>query len=251
MLPASAPEPEAEDIFAGLGGEPEQPEVKLPAGLTEEQPSAEPVSSASTPGQPPEPEVPAVDLPPFGDQPATPQPTGPMETATAQEGRPSKRRIGRGSRIRLIILGAVIIISAAAIGATYWFVQQNQGAAQQDETSNMNQVQPVVEEPEQERPTTRDEDVMTVVDSDGDGLLDSREDELGTDPNMTDTDGDQLTDRQEVDIYKSDPLDTDTDNDGYTDGEEVRNFYNPNGPGKLIDVSDAIDEFNSQNNSEE
>lgn len=72
------------------------------------------------------------------------------------------------------------------------------------------------------------------VDSDKDGLDDVREQELGTDPNKTDTDSDGLTDGDEVLIWKTNPLNPDTDGDSYMDGEEVRNGYNPSGPGKLF-----------------
>lgn len=60
------------------------------------------------------------------------------------------------------------------------------------------------------------------LDSDGDGLYDWEELELGTDPFNPDTDGDGLTDYEEVRIYGTDPLNPDTDYDGLTDYEEVR-----------------------------
>lgn len=77
------------------------------------------------------------------------------------------------------------------------------------------------------------------IDSDFDGLSDVREAELGTDPQLPDTDGDGLFDRQEVDVYKTDPLDPDTDGDTYQDGDEVKNGYNPNGPGKLFNLPET------------
>ena len=58
------------------------------------------------------------------------------------------------------------------------------------------------------------------ADADGDGLPNSREEELGTDPNMADTDGDGLIDGAEV-AYGADPLQQDTDGDGWSDGREV------------------------------
>lgn len=42
-----------------------------------------------------------------------------------------------------------------------------------------------------------------------------------------DTDGDMLTDIEELKVYNTDPLSTDTDNDGYLDGYEVINGYSP------------------------
>lgn len=60
------------------------------------------------------------------------------------------------------------------------------------------------------------------LDSDGDGLTDYEEINVyGTDPFNPDTDGDGLTDYEEVRIYGTDPLNPDTDYDGLTDGEEV------------------------------
>jgi hypothetical protein len=58
------------------------------------------------------------------------------------------------------------------------------------------------------------------LDSDGDGVPDDREAELGTDPNNPDSDGDGLNDGAEL-INGADPNDPDSDDDGFTDGEEV------------------------------
>ncbi|HMB65274.1 MAG TPA: CAP domain-containing protein, partial [Patescibacteria group bacterium] len=73
-------------------------------------------------------------------------------------------------------------------------------------------------------------------DSDGDGLTDWEEKELGTDPYSRDTDKDGLSDYEEVYIYGTDPKDSDTDKDGMSDGEEVARGRNPRGPGKLKDL---------------
>lgn len=83
-------------------------------------------------------------------------------------------------------------------------------------------------------PQTQPEVAPVLVDTDGDGLLDSEETILGTNPNNPDTDADGLTDFDEVRVYKTNPLNPDTDGDSYKDGEEVKNGYNPNGPGKLF-----------------
>lgn len=72
------------------------------------------------------------------------------------------------------------------------------------------------------------------VDSDRDGLNDDQEKTLGTDPNNADTDGDGVSDYNEVMIYHTDPLNPDSDGDGWTDGEEIQNGFDPNGPGKLV-----------------
>jgi hypothetical protein len=49
----------------------------------------------------------------------------------------------------------------------------------------------------------------------------------------TDSDGDGLTDIEELKIYGTDPQKADTDGDGFLDGDEVKNGYNPLGEGKL------------------
>ncbi len=77
-----------------------------------------------------------------------------------------------------------------------------------------------------------------VLDSDGDGLSDVEERELGTNPLEADTDGDGLFDREEIKVYKTDPKDADTDRDGYADGMEVNGGYNPNGEGNLYKLED-------------
>ncbi|OGH88738.1 MAG: hypothetical protein A3J93_01420 [Candidatus Magasanikbacteria bacterium RIFOXYC2_FULL_42_28] len=74
------------------------------------------------------------------------------------------------------------------------------------------------------------------VDSDKDGLDDVREAEIGTNPTQTDSDSDELSDGDEVIIWKTDPLKKDTDGDTFSDGQEVKNGYNPLGPGKLFNV---------------
>ena len=64
------------------------------------------------------------------------------------------------------------------------------------------------------------------VDTDGDGLTDVRERELGTDPTRTDTDGDGLGDGYEV-AGGTNPLVADTDGDGLSDGLEAAYCTNP------------------------
>ncbi len=43
-----------------------------------------------------------------------------------------------------------------------------------------------------------------------------------------DTDGDGLTDFEEINIYKTNPQQGDSDGDGFSDGEEVKNVFDPN-----------------------
>jgi len=73
--------------------------------------------------------------------------------------------------------------------------------------------------------------VIGQQDSDGDGLTNQREAELGTDPNNPDGDGDELWDGDEVLRNGTDPKNRDTDVDELTDGEEVlRRGTDPKNP---------------------
>ena len=84
------------------------------------------------------------------------------------------------------------------------------------------------------------ENVSPTPDADKDGLSDADEVTAGTDLQKADTDGDGLTDFQEVKIYHADPLKTDTDGDGVGDGQEVAAKTSPTGPGPLLDTKQAI-----------
>ncbi len=90
-------------------------------------------------------------------------------------------------------------------------------------------------------------------DSDGDGLPDWYEVEIGTDPSKPDTDDDGLTDGAEVLIYGTDPLNPDSDFDWLSDGVEVNKYgtdpLNPDTDGGgvwdghevLVDGTDPLD----------
>ncbi|MBK7107209.1 MAG: OmpA family protein [Ignavibacteriae bacterium] len=66
-------------------------------------------------------------------------------------------------------------------------------------------------------------------DSDLDGISKDQEIELGTNPDIADSDGDGLTDGLEFNQYKTDPLNSDSDGDGLTDNDEIKNYTtNPN-----------------------
>jgi len=61
-------------------------------------------------------------------------------------------------------------------------------------------------------------------DKDMDGLTKSQEEEIGTNPNKSDSDGDGLKDGAEFLTYNTDPLNPDTDNDGLNDYEEIKKY---------------------------
>ncbi len=62
-------------------------------------------------------------------------------------------------------------------------------------------------------------------DDDHDGLTNGEERRYGTDPHNPDTDGDGLSDGDEVHKYHTNPLRADTDGDGLSDGEEVLKYH--------------------------
>jgi hypothetical protein len=83
------------------------------------------------------------------------------------------------------------------------------------------------------------------ADSDTDGLVDIDEVNIhGTDPNDSDSDADGLTDGAEVNSYATDPLDPDSDHDGATDGAEIATGSDPlDSSSTPAQVAQAIDTF--------
>jgi len=63
-------------------------------------------------------------------------------------------------------------------------------------------------------------------DTDGDGLSDHTEVQLGTNRFEADSDGDMLDDGDEMNIHGTNPNNNDTDSDGMPDGWEVQNGFN-------------------------
>lgn len=202
---------------------------------------------------------------PYGDQlPSQQLGVDPMSASLADEqplvqtdeqlyGRTAK--VGRGSRLRLWITIGAFVVAAIALAVILLRDGTSSNTNRTNLTSNINQVVPV------ETPTANSNSNTNTtapaiqedrIDSDGDGLTDEEEKELGTKINDLDSDNDGLTDRQEVRIYETNPRDSDSDNDGFSDGDEVRNFYDPNGPGKLLDTVEEINKTDeSTDDSEE
>jgi hypothetical protein len=65
------------------------------------------------------------------------------------------------------------------------------------------------------------------ADQDGDGLTNGDEQQRGTDPNNADSDGDTLSDADEVNTHNTNPLQADSDDDNMRDDDEV-GYTDPN-----------------------
>jgi hypothetical protein len=105
--------------------------------------------------------------------------------------------------------------------------------ANEQKTENNNVANNQTATSTEQNPAEQNNPVVDTVDSDDDGLKDQEEKQIGTDPNNPDTDGDKLSDMDEVRVWLTDPLKADTDGDGYADGAEILGGYNPKGPGKF------------------
>ena len=73
-------------------------------------------------------------------------------------------------------------------------------------------------------PTVATDVVPSEGDTDGDGLSDAEEVAIGSDPLNRDYDADGLLDGEEVYTQGTDPLNNDSDGDGLLDGEEVSQY---------------------------
>jgi hypothetical protein len=93
------------------------------------------------------------------------------------------------------------------------------------------------------------------VDSDGDWLSDYEEVGLyHTDPNKPDTDADGLSDYREVWVYHTNPVSPDSDGDGYNDSAEINSGHSPvdanDHPAATLSAFTAIElEFISKTNT--
>lgn len=83
------------------------------------------------------------------------------------------------------------------------------------------------------------------ADDDGDGLTNMEEYTWGTDPHNGDTDGDGLSDGDEVGIHSTNPLNPDTDGDGIPDGWEAQHGLDPLDPtdANLDSDSDGLTDY--------
>ncbi len=240
---------EPEDIFNEVDAS--EPTVKGPA-MQPIRPMGSP--TATSPLDSASPLAPGPVKPGSPFKPVAPRPAGMMTEAA----KPS----GLKKIIKIIVIIVIIGIVLAGLAAAGWFGlnmynEYAYRAATANMNANVNQTIPPVTPPVNTAPPVVPEPVVTPepavtttndttlvntpppapLDTDRDGLMDTEEALYGTDINNPDTDNDELTDRDEVIIFKTDPLNPDSDGDSYLDGEEIQNGYDPNGPGKLLKIN--------------
>jgi hypothetical protein len=90
---------------------------------------------------------------------------------------------------------------------------------------------------------------IDMEDSDNDGLMYFQEILLETDPQVFDSDDDDLSDGQEVLSLRTDPTNSDTDDDGWIDGEEV--LVRKTDPRRANPAVDADDDGDGLSNARE
>jgi len=225
------PGKEPEDIFSNTEPAAGAPTNLPTAGVPAQGATESPEPKAAAPMQPsamPKPEVKAPGMP------------------------PSVPAVKGGSKVLKIFLWLfVVIIVILVLSGGGWYVYNRFFALSIDtldtETNlnvntpqeNLNTNVPTGVDPGfGVVPTAEEPEDLETVDTDGDRLTDAEELNLGLDPNSSDTDEDGLFDYEEVRIYNTDPLEPDSDGDGFLDGDEIKNGYNPLGVGKLLDFED-------------
>ena len=273
---------EPDDMFSGTDAAPPvAPPPAVAPAMPDEAPAAAPPASPTALGAGVlKPKVPAAP----GPMDAMPVAPGsetldvPVQPPAAAPRAPQIPEIPQGnydlkepSLSRGIMTFIIVIVVIVIIGGGGWWIYASfvkdqhvaPGFDQVSPTSQVDVVDPGFDEPEvpvardiedgpTDVPVDADELILfgEPIDTDGDGLDDVRESDLGTDPRNWDSDADNLSDGDEVIIWKTDPKNADTDGDSYSDGEEVKGGYNPAGPGKFFEPppadEDVVDnEFNS------
>lgn len=128
-------------------------------------------------------------------------------------------------KVAIIIVAVVDLIAVIIFGVFRLRQKLNGGAVDQASLDQKQNTEIITLNQALDRARSLDKDL--------DGLTVDQEKQYGTDPEKSDTDGDGMSDKTEITIWKTDPLKADTDGDGKKDGFEVRQGDNPLGAGKI------------------
>jgi hypothetical protein len=218
---------EPQDIFEGV-----EPPANLPVGNNAPAAPAPVAPTPTTPAAPPAPAAkPVVTAP-------TAAPAAPQVTADKLVYDRDLETGGHFMRTAGIVLVAFVVMGLAAFLA-YQVMEGGDGGDENDrggETAGDTDEEDQLPDGKGGGEDVLDDDVEIILDNDGDGLTNDEETAAGTSLAKPDTDSDLLGDKEEVQVYGTDPLRADTDGDGFNDGVEVSGGYNPNGPGKILEV---------------
>lgn len=257
-VPNNLPLNEPQDIFESTESSPLPPlaEDGAAAPLMQSQPFAQQTSALEAGILRPKQEIPSMNVPPRS-MPQNISGLPPMMNNTPQEPLSEVNSLKEPKLSHGIMITIMVVVVGFILVGSGWFVyrvftkdspEQTPLAPLETEVIPPQIVEevpivPVGVTPLEEEITVTstsaiDQEILLgeSLDSDGDGLKDNRETELGTDPNSADTDSDGLSDGEELLIWHTNPKNSDTDGDTYKDGDEVRAGYSPSGPGRLAET---------------
>ena len=219
---------EPQDIFEGV-----EPPANLPVGGA---------SVPSAPASSPAPSMPRPVVNPAPGMPSAPRPTMAAPAPVTEGKIINDRYTNTGGHLMKTIV--IVVIAFLAMGGAAFLAYKYMSPVK--DSANVDSGTTAGSNDESDLPDGKGSgsdvvvgevpDVVIVLDTDGDGLTNDEEKAAGTNVAKPDTDGDLLGDREEVQVYGTDPLRVDTDGDTFGDGEEVRAWYNPNGPGKILEL---------------
>jgi hypothetical protein len=141
---------------------------------------------------------------------------------------------------KFLIIAITGIILAAMIGVGWYFLRRGDSGEKGPASATSTPLEATAGEVKTEPEPVTDPAMIELLkkfadDQDYDGIKDEKEKELGTSLTEFDSDFDGLSDKLEIEKWKTDPLKKDTDGDGFGDGKEVLHGFNPLGAGKLVE----------------
>jgi Bacterial TSP3 repeat len=123
---------------------------------------------------------------------------------------------------KIITIGIGSVVGLLIIGGGVWYAMMRDTPSEILPQDNVTQETPVENGEDALKKLLAEREILLSQsdDKDGDGLTDSEELKLGTNPQKIDTDNDGLTDHFEVNVLKTDPKRADSDGDGISDWNE-------------------------------